>query len=86
MIHLGCEEMSTVHISGFNAPEWSIAHYGAIIGRYVSTGIYATNSQEVCKYILKDANGSIAVVDGKEQFDKYLPLLDECNLKAIVMY
>lgn len=86
MIHIGCERFTTCHISGFNSPEWIISHFGSMLGQFVSAGIYATNSPEVCKYILKDCNGSVAVVDGKEQYEKYISISENSNLKAIVVY
>ena len=42
LIYLGLTELSAVNIIGWNAPEWNIAFWGSILGRYLPVGIYTT--------------------------------------------
>jgi long-chain-fatty-acid--CoA ligase ACSBG len=42
------KEYTSVNIIGFNAPEWAITFYGTLFARAIATGIYTTNSPQVC--------------------------------------
>ena len=50
-ISLGLESRKSVGILGFNSPEWFIADMAAVFANGITTGIYATNSPEMCKYM-----------------------------------
>jgi long-chain-fatty-acid--CoA ligase ACSBG len=87
LLSLGFERFDGINILGFNAPEWFIANFGAIAAGGVSTGIYATNQPEACKYISEDSKARVLVVDGLVQLEKYYKISKKLpNLKAIVMY
>lgn len=47
----GFPEFTSVNIMGFNSPEWLVAFAGSLFARSIATGIYTTNSQEVCHFI-----------------------------------
>lgn len=51
MIAYQFNEFTSMNIIGFNSPEWAIAFFGGLFSRAIPTGIYTTNSQEVCEYI-----------------------------------
>ena len=44
--------------------------------RGVSTGIHATNSSEVCQYILKDCKACIVVVENSKLLDTIVEVCD----------
>jgi long-chain-fatty-acid--CoA ligase ACSBG len=73
-----------VAIIGFNSPEWLISNMATIIAGGVSVGIYTTNSAKLCKYIIKDSNSVIAVVDTGEQVEKLLSI--NTKIKLIIQY
>jgi long-subunit acyl-CoA synthetase (AMP-forming) len=83
---LGLEPKGCVAIIGNNCPQWLIADIAAIFAGAVPAGIYATNSPQQCHYIAEHCEAAIAVVEDKEQLDKFKKIRDTLpNLKAIVM-
>lgn len=74
-------------IIGFNSPEWYLADLGAVFANGLAVGIYPTNSPDACKYILKDCEANIVVVEDEKQLAKVLEVRGDCPaLKAIVQY
>lgn len=61
LLALNLPEFSTVTIIGFNSPEWLISFFGAVFARCIPAGIYQTNSQETCKYIIRHSESTIVV-------------------------
>jgi len=45
---IGVNERNSVNIMGFNSPEWAIACMGAIMHHNIVSGVYATNTPEIC--------------------------------------
>ena len=86
-IKLGLKPRNSVGIIGFNSPEWYIADLAAVFANGIATGIYPTNSKDACKYIIKDCDANIVVVEDETQLTKFLSIKEECpELKAIVQY
>jgi long-chain-fatty-acid--CoA ligase ACSBG len=72
---------------GFNAPEWSVAHFGCIAAGGVSAGIYTTNLPDACQYISHHSKARVVVVEGVPQLEKYYGISKTLpNLKALVVY
>ena len=63
---VGASEWSSVNIIGINSPEWGIAYLGAICANLIATGVYSTNSPEVCLYIAKNSEAEIVVVENRK--------------------
>jgi len=86
-IALGLEPRKSVGIIGFNSPEWFIADLAAIFANSMATGIYSTNSPEMCKYMANHSNTNIIVVEDDSQLQKILAVKSELpDLKAIIQY
>jgi long-chain-fatty-acid--CoA ligase ACSBG len=79
-------EFTDVNIIGFNSPEWAIAFYGAIFARMIPTGIYTTNSAEVCRYIVENSRSKIIVAENMGYAKQYIELLQADQLSLIVLY
>ena len=45
---LGVTERASVNIMGFNSPEWVIAWHGAMFHNNIASGVYITNTPDVC--------------------------------------
>lgn len=87
MVHLGLERFGSVNIIGFNSPEWLIANVAAIAAGGKAAGIYTTNLPEACQYISEHSEGSIVVVEDKNQLAKFLKIRANLpKLKAIIQY
>ena len=76
-IALGLEPRKSVGIIGFNSPEWFIADLAAIFANSMATGIYSTNSPEMCKYMANHSNTNIIVVEDDSQLQKILAVKSE---------
>ncbi|XP_065885926.1 long-chain-fatty-acid--CoA ligase ACSBG2-like [Dysidea avara] len=86
-LKLGLETYHAVGILGFNSVEWFASSMGAVFAGGLSTGIYTTNSTEVCHYILNSSRANIIVVENQKLLDKILKIRDKLpHLKAIVQY
>jgi len=86
-IALGLEPRKSVGIIGFNSPEWFFADLAAIFANSMATGIYSTNSPEMCKYMANHSRANIIVVEDDSQLKKILAVKDELpDLKAIIQY
>ena len=87
MYAVGVNERKGLNITGFNAPEWTIAFLGAIFCNCISSGVYATNGPDACLYQAEHSEAEIIVVDGVSQLKKYESILHKLpNVKAIVVY
>ena len=85
-IKLGLEPGKGVSIIGFNCPQWMIADLAAIFAGGCPAGIYTTNSPEQCQYVASHSESQIAVVENREQLDKFKKVRDQMpELKALVM-
>lgn len=86
-IQLGLGRRRSVAVCGFNSPEWFISDLAAIHAGGIAVGLYPTNSAETCKFVLKDCEANIAVVEDDKQLRKMLEIRrDLPDLKAVVQY
>ena len=87
LLQLGILEQDRVGIFSQNKPQWTIADYGIMGIRAVTTTIYATNSVDDLEYIVNDAGIGVLFVDGQEQYDKAVQLLPGNQfLKKIIVF
>ena len=87
LIALKITQLKCINIIGFNAPEWSISFYGAIMANILPVGIYTTNTPDACYYITNHSEAEILIAEDFVQLNKYLQIWDKLpNLKYIVIY
>lgn len=79
-------EHTSINIIGFNSPEWAITFYGSLFGRCLPTGIYTTNSDEVCEYIVENSECKVVVSENMQYAKKYLKKMKEGEIKLIIIY
>jgi len=85
---LGLKRKSCVCIIGYNAPGYMIAHIGSIMANCIPVGIYTTNNDEMCSYILDNCKATVLVVEDAEYLNKFQSHLKSENnqVKHIMMY
>lgn len=87
LIALKITQLKCINIIGFNAPEWSISFYGAIMANILPVGIYTTNTPEACYYITNHSEAEVLIAEDHVQLNKYLQIWNKLpNLKYIVIY
>ncbi len=87
LLALGLQEQDRVGIFAPNKPQWTIADYGIMGIRAITTTIYATNSVDDLEYIINDAEIGILFVGGQEQYDKAIRVLSKNTfLKTIIVF
>jgi long-chain-fatty-acid--CoA ligase ACSBG len=74
-----------VGILGFNSPGWFYAHFGCMLNGGISVGLYSTNSKELCKKIIDNADISVLVVEDDIQLEKFIGMKMP-NIKLIIYY
>lgn len=85
LFRLGVEEQGKVCVFSQNCPEIVVNHFGAFRNRAIPVPIYATSSKDEAAYIINDSGATVLLVGDQEQYEKALPLYDECaTLKQIV--
>ena len=82
LIKLGLEKQDTVMIQGFNSYQWFVTHMATIMAGGISAGIYTTNKEDVCKYLVKDSEAKFVVVENEIHLQKYD--LENKNIKYII--
>jgi len=60
---IGVEDKTAINIMGFNAPEWVICCFGAIMNNMVVSGVYTTNGEDACQYQAFHSEAQIIAVD-----------------------
>ncbi|XP_011151230.1 long-chain-fatty-acid--CoA ligase ACSBG2 isoform X2 [Harpegnathos saltator] len=86
-LKLGLKRYHSVCILGFNCPQWFIADLATIYAGGFATGIYTTNSPEICQYCAENSRANIIVVEDEKQLAKILKVKSSLpNLKAIIQY
>ena len=82
---LGVQERAAIFSQ--NRPQWTIADYGIMGVRGITTTIYATNSAAEAEYIVNDAEVRILFVGGREQYDKIMTFFPKNKfLKKVVVF
>ena len=84
---LGLESGDHVSILAENCPEWIFADLAIQSLQSVSVGIYPTNSEEQCRYVLEHSGSRFIFVGDQEQADKILTIKDKLpGLKGIIVF
>lgn len=87
LLHLGLNYKDSVGIIGFNSPEYHFALHGTWLAGGVTAGIYTTNNEASCKYVLEHAEAVVCVCQSGKQLTKILSIRETLpQLKAIVVY
>jgi len=87
LLEYGLGSQERIGIYSQNKPEWTIADYGVMGMRGITTTIYATNSAPEAEYIINDAEISILFVGGQEQYDNVMQFFkSNAFLKQIVVF
>ncbi len=87
LLNEGVNEQDRVGIYSQNRPEWTIADYGIMGIRAITTTIYATSSISDLEYIINDAEINFLFIGGQEQYDKIVKILpDNKHLKKVVVF
>ena len=87
LLEFGLGVQERVGIYSQNKPQWTIADYGIMGIRGITTTIYATNSAQETEYIVNDAEISVIFVGGQEQYDNLMQFFPANKfLKKIVVF
>ena len=77
----------TVTFIGFNSPEYHFGLHGTWLAGGITAGIYTTNNEDSCKYVLSHSETVICVCQSGKQLSKILAIRDQLPLlKIIVSY
>lgn len=84
---LGLKSGDHVSILAENCPEWLFADLAIMSLQSVSVGIYPTNSEEQCRYVLEHSESRFIFVGDQEQADKILAIKDDLpGLQGIIVF
>lgn len=73
----GFQPGDRVGILAENRPEWSIADFACLLGRYIVVPIYSTLSQSQIHYLLDHSGCRALILSNRKQWDVIEPLLPE---------
>jgi long-chain-fatty-acid--CoA ligase ACSBG len=79
-------EHTVINIIGFNSPEWFFAFYGSLMARCVPVGIYTTNNQQTCEFIVEHSCAKVVLAENREYAAKYLNLVDQGVIRLLIVY
>ena len=82
LISMGLNPGRAVMIQGFNSYQWFVSHLATIMAGGISAGVYTTNKEDVCDYLVKDSKAQFVIVENEKHLNKY-NLSDE-NVKYII--
>jgi len=81
------EQFGGVSIFGFNAPEWPISAFGAILCGAKYVGIYLTDTPDQVAYKVSHSGSTVVVIDGEEEFKNVSSKIEELkNVVAIAVW
>lgn len=86
LVALGLEPDEKVSILGSNKPEWLFSHLGIMASGGVTCGIYPTSSSDEIKYLVNHSESRIVFVQGEEDVDKFLEILQEIEVIKIIIW
>lgn len=78
-------ENTNIAILGHNGPGWFYSHMGCMLNGGKPTGLYTTNSPEICKQILDNLEAEVLVVEDDIQLQKFIGL-PMPTVKLIIYY
>lgn len=76
LYNLGVKKGDNVSIIGENKPEWSYSAFGVMSAGATFVGIYTTNPEAECEYVVGHSQSVIYMCEDEEQFDKSLIFRD----------
>ncbi|BEP16931.1 long-chain fatty acid--CoA ligase [Pyrofollis japonicus] len=68
-----------------NRPSWPIYEVGAHSLGVVSVGVYKDSLADEIAYVLAESDARIVLVEGQEQLDKVLEIIDKTRIEKIVV-
>jgi len=84
---LGLESGDHVSILAENCPEWVFADLAVQSLSGISVGIYPTNSEEQCQYVIEHSGSRFIFVGDQEQADKVLAIKENVpSLEGIIVF
>mmetsp|Transcript_36903 Transcript_36903/g.68090 ORF Transcript_36903/g.68090 Transcript_36903/m.68090 type:complete len:730 (-) Transcript_36903:127-2316(-) len=84
---MGVEQFGGVAIFGFNAPEWMITAFGAMLCGAKYVGIYLTDTPDQVSYKVAHSGSAVAVVDGMAEFESVASKIEDMpGLKGVVVW
>ena len=87
LIAIGLNLKDGVGIIGFNSPEYHFTLHGTWLAGGVTAGIYTTNNEQACEYVLRHSESVVCVCQSGKQLTKILNIREQLPLlKAIVVY
>ncbi len=87
LLNAGFGEEERVGIFSHNMPQWTIADYGIMGIRAITTTIYATSSIVDLEYIVNDAEIRLLFVGGHEQYERAMEIFGKNKfLQKIVVF
>jgi long-chain acyl-CoA synthetase len=83
---LGAAPGDRIAILAHNRPEWAVADYASLTGRFVTVPVYPSLPAAQVAHILRDSGAAIAVVEDLEQYRKIAEHKDSLpQLRATVI-
>jgi long-chain acyl-CoA synthetase len=86
LLSLGFEDGDKVLIIGDNAPQWYYAELAVQANHGLSVGLFSELLPSEIKQIAINCDARFAIVEGQEQVDKLLEIMDELPLLKKVIY
>jgi long-chain acyl-CoA synthetase len=85
-VELGLRPGEVVALMMPNRSEHVLADLGAVHAGGVPTTLYATLAADQIRFVADDAKAAIAVLDGRDQLDRWLPVLDRLpSLRKVIV-
>src|SRR6185369_11838025 len=86
LLAAGCRRGDRVAVLSDNRPEWCYVEFGAQGVGVAAVGVYATSSPRQAEHVLADSAARILFVQGDEQLDKALAVIDRLPALEKVVY
>lgn len=86
LIAAGIQPGQHVAILGSNSLRWVIADIGAMMGRCIPVGVYATNSPAELAYVVGHCEAAVFVIEDRAQWQKFDAVRDQLgHVQRVVM-
>jgi len=86
LLAAGCRRGDRVAVLSDNRPEWCYVEFGAQGVGVAAVGVYATSSPRQVEYVLADCGARVLFVQGDEQLDKALAVIERLPALEKVVY
>lgn len=81
----GVKKGDRVILLSENRPEWAITDFACLLLGVVDVPIYATQTPELCLFVLQNSEARIAFVSTRTQYEKLAAIRDQTSLEYIVI-